>query len=85
MINMLSQLLRPLYAMPCFQEEENETLSIQTNENPREEKNCPTPVGGLKKVQLDGPYKVVQIGATLLKEQVEALTVLLIEFKEIFS
>lgn len=47
-------------------------------------KDKDTPVEGLKKVQIKNPDKVVQIKATLCKEQGEALT-LLIEFKEPFA
>lgn len=64
---------------------DNETLSLQPYEDPREENNQPTSIEGLNKVQIDGPDKVVQIGVTLPNEQVEALTLLLIEFKEIFT
>lgn len=41
----------------------NETLSIQMDDDPREEKCSPTSVEGLQKVIIDGPNKVVQIGA----------------------
>lgn len=34
-------------------------------EDPREEKNHPTRVEGLKRVQLDGPDKIVQVGVML--------------------
>lgn len=36
-------------------------------------------------IQIDGPTKVVQIRVALLEEQVAALTLLLIEFKELFA
>lgn len=51
-----------------LKKKEKETLSIQTDEDSREEKSRSTPVEDLNKVQLDGPDKVVQIGATLFNE-----------------
>lgn len=55
------------------------------DEDPREEKNRPTLVESIKKVQLDGPGKVVQIGATLPDDQDGALILLLDEFKKLFA
>lgn len=50
-----------------------------------QEKNRPTLVESIKKVQLDGPGKVVQIGATLPDDQDGALILLLDEFKKLFA
>lgn len=47
--------------------------------------SCPQPVEELKKVNVDGLKKVVQIGATLPQEQTKALSLLLIEFKDFSS
>lgn len=56
----------------------NETLSIHTDEELREEKV-------LKKAELYGLEEDVQIGASLTEKQVEALTLLMIDFKELFA
>lgn len=66
-----------------LKKKEKETLSIQTDEDSREEKSRSTPVEDLNKVQLDGPDKVVQIGATLFNDQAEAM-MFPIEFMEFF-
>lgn len=39
----------------------------------------------LKKIEMDGSEKIVQTGVSLPKEQVEALTQLLVEFREFFA
>lgn len=62
-----------------------ESLSIQTEEDPNEERLCPQLVEGLKKIEADEPGKVVNIKATLPKDQEEPLVFLLIEFKELFA
>lgn len=66
---------------PFAKEKGEENCINQTDDDPREEKIHPTPVEGLKMVNLDEPEKVILIGATLLKDQAEALTFLRIEFK----
>lgn len=42
-----------------------DTLIIQTGEDPMEERSYPQPVEGLKKVEVDGAEKTLQIGAAL--------------------
>lgn len=76
-----------VYYVWCYvlKKNEGETLSIQVDEDPREEKSCPTLIEGLKKVQLDGVDKVVQVWLTLSKEKDRILKLLLIEFKERFA
>lgn len=58
---------------------EKETLSIQMDEDPREVKSRPTPVKGLKMVQLDGPDRVIHIGTMLLGDQDEAMMLFFLE------
>lgn len=62
-----------------------DTISIQIDDDPREEKNRSSPVEGLQNIQIDGLDEVVQIENMLLEEQAKALTLLLIEFKELFT
>lgn len=62
-----------------------ETLSIQTEEDPREEKSRPKSVEGLKEGRSGWNEKECEIGASLTEEHTEALTLLLIEFKELFT
>lgn len=45
-----------------------ETMSIEKDEDPREGKVRPTPVEALRKVQIEGPDKVVWIWVTLPEE-----------------
>lgn len=52
-----------------------ETLAIQMEEDPREEKSRPQPIEGLKKVEVDGPGKDVQIRASLQVEEAKSLPV----------
>lgn len=63
----------------------NESLPIQTEEDPREERSCPKPVEDLKRVELEGLEKVVQIGVSLIEKHVKALVLLLIDVKELFA
>lgn len=59
-------------------------MSINTDKDPREGKVHPIPVEGLRKLHIDGPDKVVHIGVTLPEMKIESLTLLLIEFRELF-
>lgn len=54
-------------------------------EDPRKEKIHYQPTEGLKNVKVDGLGKVVQIGAALREKEVKALSMLLVEFKELFA
>lgn len=62
-----------------------ETLSIQIEEDPREERSRPQPVEGVRKVEVDDLEKAVQIGAALPEEEAKALSMLLVEFMELFT
>lgn len=61
------------------------TLSIQTNEGPREDMHHLTPMEDLVEIEIYAPPNVVKIGVELPKEQVEALTEMLIKFKELLA
>lgn len=60
-------------------------MSIQIDANPREESLNPTPVEELMEVEIDGPGKVMMIGATLPTKHVDYLAKLLIKFRELFT
>lgn len=64
---------------------QREFLSIQTEEDPGEDRHHPTPVKGLVEIEIHGPRHVVNIGVALPKEQVVKLNELLINFKELFA
>lgn len=68
-----------------LEEKKKETLSIQTDENPKEKKSRPTLIEGLKKVHLDGPEKTVQLGVSLSEGHAKALALLLIKFRELLT
>lgn len=62
-----------------------ESLQIQTDEDPREERGRAKPLERLANLEIDGPEKTVQIGATLPREEAKALVTILVEFKELFA
>lgn len=43
----------------CHHILKKKTLSIQTKENPRDERSFPQPIEGLKRIKVDGPENVV--------------------------
>lgn len=60
-------------------------LSIQTDDDPREEARRPTPVDALVEVVVDSVTRIVRNGVTLPTRQAEQVTELLIKFKEFFA
>lgn len=58
---------------------------IITEVDPREDKGRPSPVEDLKEVELDGPEKLVRIGAKLTVEVERELINLLRRYKELFA
>lgn len=60
-------------------------MSIQTDEDPKEEKGCPTHVEELIEAEINGMDLVMKIEATLPREQDETIIKLLTRFKELFA
>lgn len=62
-----------------------ESISIQTKEDPKEERGHPHTLEGLRNVKVNGLKKTVQIGAMLIDEEVKALSMLMVELTDLFS
>lgn len=80
-----AHLLRSLNASPRAKRQ-TEGDSVDPNrEGPSGGEESPQKVEELRKVEIDGPGKTIQIGTTLPGEEDEALAMLLIDFKELFA
>lgn len=62
-----------VHSVRCHVLNRKESLAIQTEDDPREERSRPQQVEGMRKLENDGLEKTVQIGATLPNKEAEGL------------
>ena len=79
------QAARRCYVNVMRRKNQRNTLLLEADQDPRIEDRRPEPMGELESIEIDGPQKIVKIGASLPQEEKDHLVALLRRYKELFA